>query len=56
MEWYWINLSYACYGIAVTRGIVTQAAPIAKWMINKPFAYCQSWLTTKGATIIKLPA
>lgn len=52
--WIWVNLSYACYGIAVQGGRVVDAAPIARWMVGKDSRYCADWLRAKGATWVVL--
>lgn len=30
-----VTLSYACFGLEVEDGIVTEAAPIARWAVGK---------------------
>lgn len=44
----WVNLPYATFGITVERGIVTDAAPIGKWMIGKNTPFIREWITKKG--------
>lgn len=34
-EWYYVQLPYATFGIAVRKGVVIKAAPIAAWSIGK---------------------
>ena len=43
-----------CYGIEVKRGIVTDAAPVAKWMVGKEYLPCRRWLLAKRAEIEEL--
>ena len=47
----WASLTYATYGIIVLDGIVTEVAPIAQWMIGKPWEVCEKWLRSKNAEI-----
>ena len=44
----WVSLPYATYGIEVDNGIVTDAAPIAKWMVGKDTQFVKSWIAKKG--------
>lgn len=41
----------ATYGVVVREGRVVRAAPVAAWMIGKPWSRCEDWLKRKGATI-----
>jgi hypothetical protein len=50
-----VVLPYACYGVEVdthveVSGVVTKAAPIARWMVGQEWAYCQDWIARKGGT------
>lgn len=53
-RWVWISLPYATYGIAVEDGKVVDAAPIARWMINKDERECADWVRGKGARVVPL--
>lgn len=46
-DWY-ITLPYATFLVSVERGAVTNAAPIARWMIGKPWSECKPWIAHKG--------
>jgi len=46
---HYVDLPYACFGIVSADGIVTEAAPIGRWMIGKPIPY--NWVCSKGGTI-----
>jgi len=48
---YYISLSYATFGLIVEKGIVIEAAPIAKWTLDKPIDEVIRYFTKKGGTI-----
>ena len=35
-ELWGVDLPYACFGLLVERGVVVQAAPIARWSEGRP--------------------
>jgi len=46
-----IDVKYACYWVEVVDKVVTNAPPIARWMIGKSWsAQVVPWLEKKGAT------
>jgi hypothetical protein len=47
IELYQVELSYACYGIVVVDGVVTEAPPIARWMIGKTVQKILWWVLGK---------
>ena len=49
---YRVKLSYATYGIEIENDIVTEAPPIAKWMIGKNIVTIMSWVANKHGNII----
>lgn len=52
MTLYSIDLPYANFGIIVdAAGVVTEAAPIAAWMIGKSIADVSRWIVGKSGTI-----
>lgn len=53
MMLYRVNLPYACYGLIVDNGRVTEAPPIAKWMEQKrkTIEYVMLWIKGKGGTV-----
>jgi hypothetical protein len=53
-EWYYIELSYATFGIAAEDGVVTKAAPIAAWSIGKTLKQYLQWVEKKKGKAIKL--
>ena len=47
-----VVLPRATYGLLIDeRGVVRDAAPIARWMIGKDPRVVREWLDRKGATI-----
>lgn len=46
-----VVLSYACFGIIVEDGMVTDAAPIGRWMIGKPLGTVAAWVVGKRGTV-----
>lgn len=54
VQWYHVNVSYACYGIGVKDDIVTYAPPIAKWMRGKRFREVKKWLRNKNGKLTKI--
>ncbi len=52
-RYFWISLSYATFGVGVTDGVVTSAAPIAGWARGKPAAVL-SFYRKKGAEIVEI--
>jgi hypothetical protein len=52
MTTYWVSLSYATYLVDVSSGgVVTDSAPIARWMVGKRWTQCEQWARRKGARI-----
>ena len=47
-------MHYATYGIKVENGRITEAAPIARWMVGKPVEEVFDWLTKKRAVLVRL--
>uniref|UniRef100_A0A6M3LG05 Uncharacterized protein n=1 Tax=viral metagenome TaxID=1070528 RepID=A0A6M3LG05_9ZZZZ len=54
MTGYQIDMPYACAGITVTDGIVTDTAPIFRWMIGKRIDFILSWANKKKYKINRL--
>jgi len=50
---YYVDLSYACYGVIVRHEKVIHAAPIARWAIGKPFAELVRFIKRKRGTVIQ---
>lgn len=48
VQWWRIEMDHAVFAVRVERGVVTQAAPIAGWMVNRPWSYCRRWIKSKG--------
>lgn len=51
---YYVNLSYACFGIEVKDNIIIETAPIAKWSIGKSLDYFSNWVKNKGGSICQV--
>lgn len=51
---YQVDTKYACFGIVVIGGIVTEVAPIGKWMLGKPFNFIKNWCRKKEFKIIEV--
>lgn len=49
-----VELPYAVFGIEVEDGIVTDAAPIANWMIRHEFEEVKQWIIAKGGSWMEL--
>ena len=47
MNWYYIDIHYATFGIAVKDNIVVKTAPIGNWMIGKDFQFIYDWVVNK---------
>jgi len=45
----WVSLPYATFGIITREGMVTGAAPIARWTIGKDERYVADYYRRKGA-------
>jgi hypothetical protein len=52
-RYFWISLPYATFGVGVTGGRVTSAAPIAAWALGKE-ASVLSFYRRKGAEIVEI--
>jgi hypothetical protein len=52
-RYFWISLPYATFGVGVTDGRVSSAAPIAKWALGKD-ASTLSFYRRKGADIVEI--
>jgi hypothetical protein len=48
---YQVDLGYACFGVIVKHKVVTEVAPIAHWMIGKPWKEVKQWIKTKAGSI-----
>ena len=48
-RWIWISLPWATFVVEVTDGIITQAAPIARWTIGKPERRVADYYRRRGA-------
>jgi hypothetical protein len=51
---WWISLRYATFGIITLDGIVTEAAPIAKWAEGKKEDHVLAYFRRKGAKITRI--
>lgn len=46
-----VDTGYACFGIVVTDGVVTEAAPIAKWAVGKTLTEVTAHFSRKSAQV-----
>jgi len=51
---YWISTPRATFGVVTEQGIVTQAAPIARWTISKTIERVLDYYRQRGAIIIEV--
>ncbi len=55
MRCFWVDLGYACFGIAADGdGVVREAAPIAAWMLGKTLQEIKPFLLRKGAKVVEI--
>ena len=55
MRVFWVDIGYACFGIASDEaGVVREAAPIAAWMIGKTLAEIKLFLLKRRAKVVEL--
>lgn len=52
--WIWVSLPYATFGMRVDRGVVVEAAPIARWAVGLPEARVAAYLRKKGAVFARV--
>jgi len=50
--WFQIDVGYACFGLKVEGGVVTDAAPIAAWAIGKKADYVFNYFRKNKRGII----
>ncbi len=48
---YQIELPYSCYGVEVENEKVTDAPPLAGWMVSKSWESVQEWVKKKGGIV-----
>lgn len=46
-----VELPYAVFRVDYQYGTVVDAAPIARWMIGKPYPMVLGWVKRKGGTV-----
>ena len=52
---YYIDTSYACFGLIVKDNVISEAPPIAKWTVGKDIKYVINYYRNKKkATVIKI--
>lgn len=55
MRLFWTDVGYACFGIeADDSGLITDAAPIVKWMKGKRLSEVRPWLLKHKAKVIEI--
>lgn len=53
---FWVDIHYACFGIASENNIIKEAPPIADWMIGRTLQYIKPFLIRNQAKVIELLA
>lgn len=53
-RFFMVDIRYACYGIIAVDNVVTEAAPIAKWMIGKRLADIKPFLIKHKAKVTEI--
>jgi hypothetical protein len=48
-RWIWVSLPYATFGIAVSAGVVVEAAPIARWTLGRDEREVAGYFRRRGA-------
>jgi hypothetical protein len=51
---FWIDIHYACFGVVSIDNVVSEAPPIARWMIGKSLAEIKPWLLQRKAKVIEI--
>jgi len=51
---YRVELSYMTIGIEVEDDIITEAPPIARWMVGKGINYIENWVTKKHGKVTRI--
>lgn len=46
-----VVVPHACYGIISTSGVVTETAPIGRWLVGMTIAQAKAWAEGKGGTL-----
>lgn len=54
-KWVWVSMPHATFALAVERGVVVQAAPIARWAVGKREHEVAAYLRKRGAHFALLP-
>jgi hypothetical protein len=54
MEWYWVSLHYATFGLGSAGGYIKRAPPIARWAIGNRTEYVLNFYRKKGAKVVSL--
>lgn len=54
LQWYRVDLFYACYGIRTLNGMVIEAPPIAKWMQGELLEDIVEWVLRRDGVVTKL--
>lgn len=47
----WVSLPHATFGLVVRAGVVTEAAPIARWTIGEPASRIWRYFRRQGALL-----
>ncbi len=50
-DMYIITLSYACFAVFVNDGVITDAAPIGRWMVGRRVDDVCKWVRSKHGSV-----
>lgn len=53
-RFFWVDVTFACFGIVAIDNRITEVAPIASWMKGKTLQQIKPWLLRKKATVIEI--
>lgn len=46
-----VDVPHACYGIVTMGGVVTETAPIGRWLLGKSVEQARAWAKSKGGRL-----
>jgi len=50
-----VSLTYATFAVDITGGMVSDAPPVARWAIGKPWDDVARYYLRRGATVKRMP-
>lgn len=54
LDWYWVSLEYATFGLGATNGVVTSAPPISMLSMGRQIKDVLAYYRSRGAEIVQL--